>query len=178
MRPHLLSERLYARPMSATATIDPELVIQTLALFTPEVQRTLPGHWPAVTDESSAAQWLEDRLEEAWPLTVRLRADHSLVGFLLINPGVTVEIGPSWHIGYLLGEPYWRQGFATELVGSLVDWCDTHQQVACLRAGVLETHPASARVLEKNGFTEVALADGPAGVRFFERHFHSPASPA
>lgn len=177
MRPQYRTPRLTVRALTAPSELPPELAREALALFSPEVQATLPPHWPAVTDLSGAQQWLEARLKEAWLLPVRLVKDDTLVGFMLVSPSVVVQIGTTWHLGYLLGDAYWGQGLASELVAGLVDWCQQHRPVACLRAGVASDHPASARVLEKNGFHEVQRQDEPQGVRFFEHLFHDHPSP-
>lgn len=172
MRPQYRTDRLTVRALTNLAEAPSDLASDTLALFSPEVQATLPEHWPPVTDATGARQWLQDRLDEAWLLEVRMSSDTTLVGFLLIHPSIVVEIGTTWHLGYLLGDAYWGQGLASELVAGLVNWCQQNGQVASLRAGVASDHPASARVLTKNGFSEVQRQDTPEDVRFFERHFH------
>ena len=56
-------------------------------------------------------------------------------------------------IGYWLGEPYWGRGIATRAVRALIDYAFAHFDLMRLYATVFEWNPASARVLEKAGFT-------------------------
>ena len=55
------------------------------------------------------------------------------------------------HIGYLLAEPTWGKGYATELVTGLVEALRSEAPMTLL-GGVDTKNPASARVLEKAGF--------------------------
>ena len=58
------------------------------------------------------------------------------------------------HLGYLLDEPAWGLGYASEILqGLAVQFA--HQTVQ-LTAGVGHDNPASARVLEKAGFKQDA----------------------
>jgi RimJ/RimL family protein N-acetyltransferase len=59
----------------------------------------------------------------------------------------------SAEFGYWLGEPWWGQGYATEAARGLSDWIFAHRDIWRLEAIVFTHHPASARVLEKSGFT-------------------------
>lgn len=57
-------------------------------------------------------------------------------------------------IGYWLGQPHWRQGYAPEAVEALVA-ASAAAGLTTLRARVLAGNPASVRVLEKTGFAIV-----------------------
>jgi RimJ/RimL family protein N-acetyltransferase len=59
----------------------------------------------------------------------------------------------SAEIGYWLAVPFWGQGIATRAVRALTDWAFANLDLIRIFAGVFETNPASARVLEKAGFT-------------------------
>jgi RimJ/RimL family protein N-acetyltransferase len=59
----------------------------------------------------------------------------------------------SAEIGYWLGEPFWGQGIATRAVRALSEWVFATTPLVRLYAHVFEWNPASARVLEKAGFT-------------------------
>jgi [ribosomal protein S5]-alanine N-acetyltransferase len=59
----------------------------------------------------------------------------------------------SAEIGYWLGEPFWGRGIATQAVRALADWVFATTPLVRLYAHVFEWNPASARVLEKAGFT-------------------------
>ncbi|MBL7033027.1 MAG: GNAT family N-acetyltransferase [Candidatus Delongbacteria bacterium] len=55
-------------------------------------------------------------------------------------------------IGYWLGRAWWGQGIATRALRALTDWGLRTFALERLQAGVFETNPASARVLEKAGY--------------------------
>lgn len=78
--------------------------------------------------------------------------DGVVVGGLGFNPGVDVyRLGGE--IGYWLGVAHWGQGIATEAVGAFVERIWRTTPMERLHAGVFAGNPASARVLEKCGFT-------------------------
>ena len=56
-------------------------------------------------------------------------------------------------IGYWLGEPYWGRGIMSEAVGAFTDYLFEHFALHRIFAVPFSNHPASARILEKNGFT-------------------------
>jgi len=60
-------------------------------------------------------------------------------------------------IGYWLGEPYWRQGIAAKALTLFVDELFATTDVERLQAWVYSENIASARVLEKAGFTRDAV---------------------
>lgn len=57
-------------------------------------------------------------------------------------------------IGYLLAEPYWGRGIATEAVKLLVPFLFEKVQVNRIEAEVMPPNEASKRVLLKNGFVK------------------------
>lgn len=71
-------------------------------------------------------------------------------------------------IGYWLGRPQWRQGYAAEAVDALVT-ASAAAGLATIRARVLAGNPASVRVLEKSGF---AIVEQTTSV--VERHLGKP----
>lgn len=56
------------------------------------------------------------------------------------------------HIGYWLGEEFWHRGYATEALGSVVDFARKELKLVRLYAKVLDYNTPSLRVLMKNGF--------------------------
>lgn len=59
----------------------------------------------------------------------------------------------SAEVGYWLGEPFWGRGIATRAVGAFTEWVFATTPLVRLYAHVFDWNPASARVLEKAGFT-------------------------
>jgi RimJ/RimL family protein N-acetyltransferase len=59
----------------------------------------------------------------------------------------------SAEIGYWVAEPYWGRGIATRAVGALTAFAFARHDLVRTFAGVFSSNPASARVLEKAGYT-------------------------
>lgn len=55
-------------------------------------------------------------------------------------------------LGYWIGEPYWKRGYATEASHALVDLAFTETTVNVLHASTRVINPASRRVIHKCGF--------------------------
>ena len=55
-------------------------------------------------------------------------------------------------LGYWIGEPYWRRGFATEAAHALVDLAFGSTDIQVLNASTRVINPASRRVIHKCGF--------------------------
>lgn len=56
-------------------------------------------------------------------------------------------------MGYWLGEQFWGRGIMTEAVAAVTDFCFENFPLRRISAEVFANNPASARVLEKAGFT-------------------------
>jgi RimJ/RimL family protein N-acetyltransferase len=55
-------------------------------------------------------------------------------------------------LGYWIGEPYWKQGYATEAAHALVDLAFRSTSIQVLHASCRVINPASRRVIHKCGF--------------------------
>ncbi len=72
--------------------------------------------------------------------------------------GIGLTFQPDVHrisaeIGYWLGEPFWGQGIATRALKALTGYGFAKFDLERIYAGVFDWNPASARVLEKAGYT-------------------------
>ena len=92
----------------------------------------------------------------------------AIYALTLAEPGKRPGIGPAsgqfigvaslepreqvLELGYWIGEPYWRQGFATEAAHALVDHAFRSTDVSALHAACRVINPASRRVIHKCGF--------------------------
>jgi ribosomal-protein-alanine N-acetyltransferase len=56
-------------------------------------------------------------------------------------------------IGYWLGVPFWGRGLATEVLVAMTPWAIETFDLCRVQANVFGWNPASARVLEKAGYT-------------------------
>ena len=55
-------------------------------------------------------------------------------------------------VGYWIGEPYWKRGYATEAAHALVDLAFSATDIGVLHASTRVINPASRRVIHKCGF--------------------------
>lgn len=55
-------------------------------------------------------------------------------------------------LGYWIGEPHWKQGYATEAAHALVDLAFRSTTISVLHCSVRVINPASRRVIHKCGF--------------------------
>ena len=64
-----------------------------------------------------------------------------------------IEVRPEGgELGYWLGVPFWRRGYATEAVRAVIDYAFGELGHELLQSGARVSNPASRRVLEKCGF--------------------------
>jgi RimJ/RimL family protein N-acetyltransferase len=117
----------------------------------PKVAANLRDRFPSPYTDADARLWLTSVAGET-PRTHFAIADESeLIG------GIGLELKgdvyrQSAEIGYWLGEPHWGRGIATLALRALTEWGFRELGLARIYAGVFETNPASARVLEKAGY--------------------------
>jgi RimJ/RimL family protein N-acetyltransferase len=73
-------------------------------------------------------------------------------GELIGGCGIGFLSDPDPEIGYWIGLPYWRHGYATEAAHALIDHAFGTLGYPRLVSGARVSNPASRRVLEKCGF--------------------------
>lgn len=78
--------------------------------------------------------------------------DDAVAGGVVCMPGEDIH-RVSAEVGYWLGAPARGKGIATEALRAFVAWIWTNSDLQYLEAGVFTYNPASARVLEKAGFS-------------------------
>jgi len=112
-------------------------------ILSPAVLAPLPP--PMALGPGGIKAWINARASEAHVLTIRFAGQPNIIGLLILAGDET-----TLHLGYLLSEAVWGQGLASELVAGLVRALPSGTR---LIGGVDPGNPASARVLEKAGFT-------------------------
>ncbi|MFI4943612.1 MAG: GNAT family N-acetyltransferase [Burkholderiales bacterium] len=141
---------------TARLRLRPPTLLDASALFEcyardPEVARFMT--WRPHRSARNTQAYLR-RLLQAWqrgtsqPWVITARASGRPLGL--------IELRPSGHraeIGYVLGRPWWGQGFMTEAAGAVVDWALEHPTIHRVWAVTDVDNRASARVLEKTGMT-------------------------
>ena len=63
-------------------------------------------------------------------------------------------------IGYVIGEPFQNNGYATECVDSMIQFMSQHFSTIYMNAKFFSSNEASKRVLEKNNFLVVSSRNG------------------
>lgn len=159
------------------------LVLRPLALSdASSFSRLFGGDWDAVKQTGRLPYPPEEDAVRAW---IRLHDGPHSHGFAVISRDACEFLGLvgyggdalSAEVGYAFGRKYWGQGYATEAVRAM----SGHAREGGLRwieAFSFIENPASARVLEKAGFAELATVTriypergGPRRVRQFRLRF-------
>ena len=107
----------------------------------------LPDYFQQVTSSQGAAIWLQRMLADSRLFMVEV-SKGKVIGFLFV-----FESSDDVQIGYLLAEDYWGQGFASELLQGFILYAQENEAWSMLVGGVDKSNIASAKLLEKLGFT-------------------------
>ena len=169
------TERLLVSEWHSTATVDwngEDLANIVSDLLTPNVTRSLPPAWQGTYSVERANNWIKERDEEGTTLIVIENISKAPIGLVILFESLD---GKDIRLGYLLKESAWGNGFASELVQGLVEWC-RNNGVASITGGVERDNIASIRVLEKTGFNAEADNNDSAEIMFTLRT-HIPNNP-
>ena len=118
----------------------------------PNVTRTLAARFPSPYTERHAKAWIDLCHLEAEPVNFAITDNDDLVGGI----GLTVQRGArrrAAEVGFWVAEAQWGKGIATEALRAFTDYAFSRFDLIRLFAYVFEGNVASARVLEKVGFT-------------------------
>jgi RimJ/RimL family protein N-acetyltransferase len=125
----------------------------------PRVARDLREAFPHPYTEQDARNWL-GRCRRHSPIThfaIAGGAENAgVIGGIGVIPGTDVHRIES-ELGYWLAEPYWGRGIMTRAVSAFVPAAASRFGLRRIFARVFTRNRASARVLEKSGFTREAL---------------------
>jgi RimJ/RimL family protein N-acetyltransferase len=137
-------------------------------MLTADVTEQLPTSWQGPYSAERAAAWISDRDADGI-LLLAIRADtREPVGLLMLHEDESSRVGRSdVRLGYLVTQGQWGRGFASEMLGGLIDWARV-SGVASLVAGVAHSNDASIRVLDKCGLTRVD-GERPGGSEYLYR---------
>lgn len=125
-----------------------KLLAAITELLSPRVVESLPSNFQNINSLSDAEDWYRNMLSESRLFMVNFANTDTIIGFVF----VFVENDTDAHIGYLLGEPYWGQGYATELLEGLITFMKLENQIKRLVAGVARNNIVSSKLLHKLGF--------------------------
>lgn len=118
----------------------------------PNVSRNMRDRFPYPYTAADAREWTTRVSAQAPVANFAIVVSGEVVGGIGFEPGTDV-FRRSAEIGYWLGEPFWGRGLATEAVRAATDYAFRTFDICRLEAGVFDWNPASARVLEKAGYT-------------------------
>ncbi|GAB3515447.1 GNAT family N-acetyltransferase [Pseudoxanthomonas daejeonensis] len=134
----------------------------------PQVPRGLSDRFPHPYTRADGEAFLGGRVVELDGPLLAIEIDGQACGSIAARPGAG-ERAHAAELGYWLGRRHWGQGLMTRVVGTYLGWVVPTLALQRVEASVLDGNPASARVLEKNGFQEEGVRRGailkPDGLR-------------
>lgn len=60
-------------------------------------------------------------------------------------------------LAYMIGEPYWNEGYGTEAAEAIIKWAFEHMAYHKIYARYFVTNPASGRIMEKIGMEKEGI---------------------
>lgn len=142
--------------------------LKVLTLLTPTVTKSLPSEWQKITNYEEASYWWQQCLAESTFLSIKLKSNNEIIGFVFLYEDEVKLMQVDLHIGYLLGEPYWAKGYGSELINGLVKWAYSDTDIHSLIGGVEVSNIGSIKVMKKNGFSRSKLESSDKNVIFLE----------
>mmetsp|Transcript_18489 Transcript_18489/g.30188 ORF Transcript_18489/g.30188 Transcript_18489/m.30188 type:complete len:171 (+) Transcript_18489:894-1406(+) len=116
-------------------------------ILTPNVLAPLPAPLQLPEGPRHISDWVRAREAESDVFSVLDAMTGVLVGLLILAE----EDETTLHLGYMLADPVWGRGYATEVIRGLLEAIPKGQGITVL-AGVDFANPASSGVLFKCGF--------------------------
>ncbi len=115
------------------------------------VSRNLRDRFPYPYTAEVADWWLKHVAAEEPQTSFAIAPAQAPIGGIGIALGADIH-HRSGEIGFWLGEPFWGRGIVTAAVTAFTPWAFERFDLLRIWAGVFESNPASARVLEKAGY--------------------------
>ena len=141
----------------------------------PQVPRGLSERFPHPYTRADGEAFLAGHVVDFRHPVFAIEIDGEACGGIGVRPHAG-ERGHAAELGYWLGRVHWGQGHMTRVVAAYLGWAVPALALRRIEANVLDTNPASARVLVKNGFVEegcrraaIRKADGLRDLRLFGR---------
>ncbi|KZN45151.1 hypothetical protein N474_05700 [Pseudoalteromonas luteoviolacea CPMOR-2] len=132
-------------------------------ILTTNTATFLPDDWQTKPDSNEALHWLKERLIQSDIFVALPRNELSKTLQALRSPPLGLFImhieQDTAHIGYLIHEQFWHQGYGTELLAGSIDYLRDNTLVKTIYAGVDPNNVGSIRALEKCSFTQESLGN-------------------
>lgn len=119
----------------------------------PLIARGLSDRFPYPYTREDGERFLAGEVVDLRHPAFAIEVDGEACGGIAARPGQG-ERRHSAELGYWLGQRLWNRGLMTRIVATYVPWLMQTLALHRVQATVLDTNPASARVLLKNGFVE------------------------
>ncbi len=116
------------------------------------VWRNMVHQFPHPYTEADAVKWIERCCAQEPPQDLVVAQSDRFIGVGGVEPHGDGVSRYTASIGYWLGEKHWGHGIGTAVCAALLRYAWATFDVERIQAEVFAWHPASARVLEKNGF--------------------------
>lgn len=116
------------------------------------IARNLRNMFPHPYLISDAHNWIAIVMQQSPQADFAIASPTELIGSIGLKFQTDVN-HRSAEIGYWLGEPFWGRGIATAALKALSEYAFVEHDLVRLYAHVYEWNPASARVLEKAGYS-------------------------
>lgn len=140
----LSTRRLHLRPLEPT---DARYFVRLFGDDRDAIAMT--ATLPDLLTEDEAGKWITRRLRDSRGFAITEAGGGLFIG--AIGYGAVAD---RIELGYGIGRPFWGHGYATEAVREIVRYART-DGIRRLEACTFPANPASARVLEKNGCTNL-----------------------
>jgi RimJ/RimL family protein N-acetyltransferase len=85
---------------------------------------------------------------------VCLKENGKPVGSIGFHRNDLAEADDEYELGYWIGKPFWNQGYCTEALRAMIDYCFNTKEFITLWADHFVDNPASGRVMNKCGFRD------------------------
>ncbi len=134
-----------------------------------EVEKWFPNECYADVEEAMGAIRFYAECVDAGRLPFVLAAELKKTGQLIGDAGISETAGKEKEVevGYCIGRPYRRQGYATELLQALSAYIASRFEIGAMDGRVVHGNEASVKVLEKSDYQfigeEFGAEDDPYG---------------
>lgn len=118
-----------------------------------QVARSVSNRFPHPYTREDGIAFLSGAVVDLSQPVLAIEIDGEAGGGIGVRPGEG-ERACGAEFGYWLGHAHWGRGIMTRAVAAYAPWVMRELSLYRLFATVLDGNPASARVLEKNGFQE------------------------
>lgn len=119
----------------------------------PQVARALSDRFPSPYTRADGQSFLAGQVVDLSAPVRAIEIDGQACGTIGVRLGQG-ERRCGAELGYWIGRAHWGRGLMTRIVAAYAPWVMARLRLARLQATVLDSNPASARVLLKNGFVE------------------------